>query len=160
MMEITKEEIREKMFFINDEGLDPPIAVIKVADLMDLDKANMAKMEVSKMEDKIKQAVADEFKYRASQGRTNYSMEEVIYIVSEVIDEVFVSDIVEKIDNDPTVDAISNDESNEMYHEGYLQGYKRCKIEVKHRLNSLIEFLGGTSSELNDQKIEGKEPKF
>ena len=39
------------------------------------------------MKDKIKQAVADEFKYRASQGRTNYSMEEVIYIVSEVIDE-------------------------------------------------------------------------
>lgn len=40
------------------------------------------------MTDKIKQAVADEFKYRASQGRTNYSMEEVIYIVNEVIDEV------------------------------------------------------------------------
>ena len=40
------------------------------------------------MKDKIKQAVADEFKYRASQGRTNYSMEEVIYIVHEVIDEV------------------------------------------------------------------------
>lgn len=40
------------------------------------------------MKDKIKQAVADEFKYRASQGRTNYSMEEVIYIVNEVIDEV------------------------------------------------------------------------
>ena len=40
------------------------------------------------MADKIKQAVANEFKYRASQGRTNYSMEEVIYIVNEVIDEV------------------------------------------------------------------------
>lgn len=40
------------------------------------------------MKDKIKQAVADEFKYRARQGRTNYSMEEVIYIVNEVIDEV------------------------------------------------------------------------
>lgn len=44
--------------------------------------------EKSNMKDKIKQAVADEFKYRASQGRTNYSMEEVIYIVGEVIDEV------------------------------------------------------------------------
>lgn len=44
--------------------------------------------EETKMKDKIKQAVADEFKYRASQGRTNYSMEEVIYIVNEVIDEV------------------------------------------------------------------------
>lgn len=89
MIEITKEEISEKMFFINDEGLDQPIAVIKVADLMNLDKANMTKMEVSKMKDKIKKAVADEFKYRAGEGRTNYSMEEVIYIVNEVIDEVF-----------------------------------------------------------------------
>lgn len=40
------------------------------------------------MTDKIKQAITNEFKYRASQGRTNYSMEEVIYIVNEVIDEV------------------------------------------------------------------------
>ena len=40
------------------------------------------------MTDKIKQAIADEFKYRASQGRTQYRMEEVIYIVNEVIDEV------------------------------------------------------------------------
>lgn len=39
------------------------------------------------MTDKIKRAIADEFKYRAGQGRTNYSMEEVIYIVNEVIDE-------------------------------------------------------------------------
>jgi len=49
---------------------------------------NGYKKGVSDMTDKIKQAVADEFKYRASQGRTNYSMEEVIYIVNEVIDEV------------------------------------------------------------------------
>lgn len=40
------------------------------------------------MTDKIKQAVADEFKYRASQGRTQYSVEELLYIVNEVIDEV------------------------------------------------------------------------
>ena len=40
------------------------------------------------MTDNIKQAVADEFKYRASQGRTNYNMEEIIHIVDEVIDEV------------------------------------------------------------------------
>lgn len=51
-------------------------------------KPNPEGREESKMTDKIKQAVADEFKYRASQGRTNYSMEEVIYIVNEVIDEV------------------------------------------------------------------------
>lgn len=46
-------------------------------------------MKDKTLEDKIKKAVADEFKYRASQGRTNYSMEEAIYIVSEVIHEVF-----------------------------------------------------------------------
>lgn len=46
------------------------------------------KAEVTMMKNDLKQAVANEFKYRASQGRTNYSMEEVIYIVSEVIDEV------------------------------------------------------------------------
>ena len=51
-------------------------------------KSNLEGKEETKMKDKIKQAVADEFKYRASQGRTNYSMEEVIQIVGEVIDEV------------------------------------------------------------------------
>ena len=40
------------------------------------------------MTDKIKKAVADEFEYRTSQGRTQYSVEEVLYIVNEVIDEV------------------------------------------------------------------------
>ena len=49
---------------------------------------NGYKQGVSDMENKIKQAVADEFKYRAGQGRTNYSTEEVIYIVNEVIDEI------------------------------------------------------------------------
>lgn len=44
--------------------------------------------EKSNMKDKIKQAVKEEFMYRASQGRTNYTMEEVIQIVGEVIDEV------------------------------------------------------------------------
>lgn len=80
MINISKEEIRDKMFFVNEEVSDQPIAVIKVADLMKGGEVTMT--------DKIKQAVADEFKYRASQGRTNYSMEEVIYIVNEVIDEV------------------------------------------------------------------------
>lgn len=40
------------------------------------------------MTDKIKQAVADEFKYRASRGRPIFTMEEILYIVNEVIDEV------------------------------------------------------------------------
>ena len=49
---------------------------------------NGYKKGVNDTMEKIKQAIADEFKYRATQGRTNYSMEEVIYIVNEVIDEV------------------------------------------------------------------------
>ena len=54
------------------------------------DKFNKAEVTFIKndMINVIKQAVKDEFKYRASHGRTNYSMEEVIYIVNEVIDEV------------------------------------------------------------------------
>lgn len=38
--------------------------------------------------DKIKQAVKEEFAYRAKQGRVNYSYEEIVEIVVEVIDEV------------------------------------------------------------------------
>lgn len=34
-IEITKEEIRDKMFFINEEDSDQPIVVIKVADLLE-----------------------------------------------------------------------------------------------------------------------------
>ena len=48
----------------------------------------LKKAEVTFIKDDLKTAIADEFKYRASQGRTNYSMEEVICIVNEVIDEV------------------------------------------------------------------------
>ena len=44
--------------------------------------------EEYQMADKIRKAIKEEFKYMASQGRTQYSMEEVIYIVNEVIDEV------------------------------------------------------------------------
>lgn len=50
-------------------------------------KERLNKEEIT-MTDKIKQAVADEFKYKASQGKIDYSMEEIIYIVNEVIDEV------------------------------------------------------------------------
>ena len=46
------------------------------------------KEEEYQMADKIRKAIKEEFKYQASQGRTQYSMEEVIYIVNEVIDEV------------------------------------------------------------------------
>lgn len=35
MISISKEEIRDKMFFVTEEGSDQPIAVIKVADLLE-----------------------------------------------------------------------------------------------------------------------------
>lgn len=35
MISISKEEIGNKMFFINEKGSDQPIAVIKVADLLE-----------------------------------------------------------------------------------------------------------------------------
>ena len=34
MINISKEEIRDKMFFVNEEDSNQPIAVIKVADLL------------------------------------------------------------------------------------------------------------------------------
>ena len=35
MINISKEEIRDKMFFINEENSVQPIAVIKVSDLLE-----------------------------------------------------------------------------------------------------------------------------
>lgn len=35
MINISKEEIRDKMFFIKEENSNQPIAVIKVADLLE-----------------------------------------------------------------------------------------------------------------------------
>lgn len=35
MISISKEEIRDKMFFINQEDSNQPIAVIKVSDLLE-----------------------------------------------------------------------------------------------------------------------------
>ena len=35
MINISKEEIRDKMFFINEKDSDQPIAVIKVSDLLE-----------------------------------------------------------------------------------------------------------------------------
>ena len=40
MINISKEEIRDKMFFVNEEDSDQPIAVIKVADLMKYDRGD------------------------------------------------------------------------------------------------------------------------
>lgn len=38
MINISKEEIGNKMFFVREEDSDQPIAVIKVADLMKCDR--------------------------------------------------------------------------------------------------------------------------
>ena len=55
--------------------------------------------------DKIRQAVKDEFQYRTSQGKTNYNMEDVIYIVNWVIDEVASKENeVEAQEQSPDVD--------------------------------------------------------
>ena len=35
MINISKEEIRDKMFFVREEDSDQPIAVIKVSDLLE-----------------------------------------------------------------------------------------------------------------------------
>ena len=37
MINISKEEIRNKMFFVREEDSDQPIAVIKVSDLLEKD---------------------------------------------------------------------------------------------------------------------------
>ena len=37
MINISKEEIRDKMFFVRDEDSNQPIAVIKVADLLEIE---------------------------------------------------------------------------------------------------------------------------
>ena len=41
------------------------------------------------MEEIIKKTIEQEFMYRAKYGRTNYSMEEVIYITCKVVEECF-----------------------------------------------------------------------
>ena len=38
--------------------------------------------------EQIKREIREEFMYRAKQGRIHYSMEEVIYIVNELLDEI------------------------------------------------------------------------
>lgn len=92
--------------------------------------------EKSNMKDKIKQAVADEFKYRASQGRTNYSMEEVIYIVGEVIDEVTF-------------------EENEAESHDQTYDFDMQMRVIKGDLRYLAEKVNKLSSLLEEQKNKG-----
>ena len=88
------------------------------------------------MADKIKQAVADEFKYRAGQGRTQYSVEEVIYIVNEVIDEV----TFEK------TGAVSPEQ---------IHDYDMRIRIIKGDLQYLADEVNKLSSQLEAQKIKG-----
>ena len=120
--ENLKKEVTEKVNFTTVDG---HIAYDKMLNLID----NAPTVE-SFMKDKIKQAVADEFKYRASQGRTNYSMEEVIYIVCEVIDEVaFEENEAEPQDQTPNLDM-------QMC---VIKGDLRYLAEKVNKLSSLLE---------------------
>lgn len=92
--------------------------------------------EESNMKDKIKQAVADEFKYRASHGRPIYTMEEVIYIVNEVIDEVTFDE--NKV--------MPKDQSSDVDMQIFI---------IKGDLKYLAEKVDKLSSYLNSQKIKG-----
>lgn len=91
------------------------------------------------MKDKIKKAVADEFKYRASQGRTNYSMEEAIYIVSEVIDEVFawkaLNAGMESRINQENIDHLRNLDMQMCV----IKGDLKCLTDKVNKLSSLLE---------------------
>ena len=87
------------------------------------------------MTDKIKRAVADEFKYRASHGRPIYTMEEVIYIVNEVIDEVTF-------------------ENNGDTSQKQLQDLDMRIRIIKGDLKYLVEKVNELSSLLEEQKIE------
>lgn len=86
------------------------------------------------MTDKIKQAIADEFKYRASQGRTNYSTEEVIYIVNEVINE---TDFEENESQEQSHD--SQDSPNVDLQIRILKGDLQYLAEKVNKLSSLLE---------------------
>jgi hypothetical protein len=110
-------------------------------------------MKDKTLEDKLKKAVADEFKYRASQGRTNYSMEEVIYIVNEVIDEVFW----EQCEVDTSSDS-GRDENNPISLD-QLRDLDMRMCVIKGDLKFLTGKVNELSSLLNAYKPY-KEPEF
>ena len=87
------------------------------------------------MTDKIKRAVADEFKYRASHGRPIYTMEEVIYIVNEVIDEV------------------AFEENGVMSQEQYRKVAMQIQV-INGELRYLAEKVNKLSPLLEEQKIK------
>jgi hypothetical protein len=86
--------------------------------------------------DKIKRAIADEFKYRARQGRPIFTMEEILYIVNEVIDEVTF-------------------ESNGDTSQKQLQDFDMRMCVIKGDLKCLTEKVNELSSLLEEQKTKG-----
>lgn len=92
--------------------------------------------------DKIKNAVAYEFKYNASQGRTNYSVEEVIYIVSEVIDEVAFEQ--NEVEQNEVIDKVEQNEARDPLYDVDLQiriikGDMQVLAEKINKVSSLLE---------------------
>ena len=89
----------------------------------------LKKAEVTFIKDDLKQAVADEFKYRARFGRNIFTMEEVIYIVNEVIDEV----------NFEENEAMPQDSSNDIDMQiRIIKGDLQYLSEKVDKLSSLI----------------------
>lgn len=95
------------------------------------------------MKDKIKKAIKEEFHYRASQGRTEYSMEELLYIVNEVIDEVFweKTEIDASSDSDRCEsDVMSQDQLRNLdIRMGIIKGDLQCLTEKVNKLSSLLD---------------------
>lgn len=97
-------------------------------------------MKDKTLEDKIKKAVADEFKYRASQGRTNYSMEEAIYIVDEVIGEVFKWEALLNADTESRINQENIDHLRSLDMQMcVIKGDLKCLTEKVNKLSSLLE---------------------
>lgn len=88
------------------------------------------------MTDKIKQAIADEFKYRARQGRPIFTMEEILYIVNEVIDEVTFE---------------HNGDTSQKQSQDLDMQIRIIKGDLKY----LAEKVNELSSLLEEQKIKG-----
>lgn len=102
--------------------------------------------------DKIKKAVADEFKYRASQGRPIYTMEEVLYIVNEVIDEVTFEN--------------NGDTSQKQHHKVAFEENESMSLKQSREVAMQIRIINGDlkylaekvnklSSQLEEKKIKG-----
>lgn len=94
--------------------------------------------------EQIKQAIKEEFQYKASQGKPIYTMEEVIYIVNEVIDEV-------KWENNDNVRKIKSEDFIKAFGEGVKQmkNVKPIVIDCKHYLQcGLCDKTGQMCSQL------------